>query len=80
MVVGCGDSELLVIDLEKLVVNPKLIKEVQAELEQVLNAVRDRGIEIDKEMAPQTLAQAEAIEKELQVALEEVQRLKGTLK
>lgn len=80
MVVGCGDSELLVIDLQKLVINPELIKEVQAELDHVLNAVAERGVEINKAMAPQTLAQAEVLEKELKAALEEVQKLKGNLK
>jgi hypothetical protein len=78
--IACGDSELLVIDLEKLVVNPELIKDVQAELDQVLKAVAKRGVEINKEMAPQTLAQAELLEKELTAALEEVKRLKGSLK
>ncbi|CAG0936697.1 hypothetical protein TFLX_05580 [Thermoflexales bacterium] len=78
--VGCAGSEWAVIDLRKLVINPELIKEVQAELDEVLKAVAERGVEINKAMAPQTQAQAEALEKELTTALEEVRKLTGKAK
>jgi len=78
--IACGGTELVVIDLRKLVVNPEVIKEVQSELEEVLKVAAERGVEINKSMAPQTKAQAELLEAELKAALEEVQKLKGTLK
>ncbi len=80
VLIVCGDSKMLVIDLDKLAINPEVIKEVQAELDQVLKVVAEHGVEINRAMAPQTLAQAEVLEKELTVALEEVKRLKGGLK
>ena len=78
--IGCAQSEWAVIDLRKLVINPALIKEVQAELDEVLKVVAERGVEINKAMAPQTQAQAEALEKELTAALEEVRKLTGRKK
>jgi len=79
--VACpGGSEILVIDIHDLLINPELVQEVQVELEQVMKAVQERGVALNKAMAPQTKAQAEALEKELEVALEEIKRLKGTLK
>ncbi len=78
--IACGGTELVVIDLEKLVTNPEIINEVKAELEEVLKVAGERGIELNKAMAPQTKAQAELLETELKAALEEVQKLKGTLK
>jgi hypothetical protein len=80
VLIACGDSKMLVIDLDKLAINPEVIKEVQAELDQVLKVVAEHGVEINQAMAPQTLAQAEVLEKELTAALEEVKRLKGGLK
>jgi hypothetical protein len=77
---GCDGSDVVIIDLRQLVVNPDVIQEVQAELNQVLQAVHDRGIELNRTMAPQTLAQAELLENELKAALEEVQKMKGGLK
>lgn len=80
VLIACGDSKMLVIDLDKLAINPEVIKEVQAELDQVLKVVAEHGVEINRAMAPQTLAQAEVLEKELTAALEEVKRLKSGLK
>jgi hypothetical protein len=78
--IACGGTELVVIDLGKLLVNPELINEVRAELDEVLKIASERGVQLTKALAPQTKAQAELLETELKAALEEVQKLKGNLK
>ncbi|MFL7808024.1 MAG: hypothetical protein AB8I80_05315, partial [Anaerolineae bacterium] len=76
----CMDTQLYVIDIERLVINPDDIKVVQAQLNEALQAVAVRGKEIAQDMAPQTLEQAEMLEADLHGALEEVQALKNRLR
>ncbi len=85
---GCGlnystcaaDSGFYLIDLERLVINPDDIKVVQAQLNETLKAVGVRAQRVAKDMAPQTLAQAELLEEQLEGALKEVKAIKAELK
>lgn len=78
--VGCGGgSDWVVIDLGKLVVNPESIKDVQAELEKVWPAVKERATELSLAIAPQTLAQAKLLEEQLTDALNAVGQMKEKL-
>jgi hypothetical protein len=78
--ISCGNSDWVVIDLRKLVVNPEVIDEVRTELSQVLDAAAKLGADVTKAMMPQTVEQAQALEKYLADALAEVQQKKETLK
>ena len=75
----CWQSELWVVDLKRLLVNPDDIRVVREQLDHVMRAVESRGVEIAKDMQPQTRQQAEFLEQQLEVALREVQELKNQL-
>lgn len=78
--INCGGSDYVVIDIRKLLENPEIIRSVQEELTLVLDTVAKRGLEISKEMAPQTKEQMDVIEKELTAALEEVRRMRESMR
>lgn len=75
----CFDSRLFLIDIERLVINPADIKVVKKQIGEVLDAVKDRGPEVARDMAPRTAEQAELLEKALSEALDEVKKLKKDL-
>jgi len=64
-----------VVDTNILVSNPELINEVENELKQVIQAARERSVEIDKALGPQTKKEAQILEAELKAALKEVQTM-----
>jgi len=72
----CWQSELFVIDVEKLVINPKEIDVLREQVDVLLNAAGERGSEVTQAMQPQNLAQAELLEEQLSAALKEVQKIK----
>lgn len=75
----CWQSELFLLDIEKLLINPAEIDQVREQVNTLLEAVSSRAKEVQQDMQPKTLAQAELLEQELQEALEEVQQLKERL-
>jgi hypothetical protein len=78
--VQCPGSRWIVIDPGELAVNPELMKQVRDELNQTLDEVGKLGVDVARKQGPQTRAQAEQLESELEAALKEVRELKKTLK
>jgi hypothetical protein len=70
-----GSDTPIVVDTNILVSNPELINEVENELKQVIQAARERSVEIDKALGPQTKKEAQILEAELKAALKEVQTM-----
>ena len=75
----CLDSRLFIIDVERLVINPGDIKVVQKQVGDLLKGVEARATEVAQDMAPQTVEQADLLEKNLTAALTEVRRIKKEL-
>ena len=84
---GCGPnrstcvagSETWLIDLETLVINPEDIRIVQAQLDEMFHAIKVRAAEVEIEMRPQNLKQVEILEEQLNIALDELKRIRGEL-
>jgi hypothetical protein len=75
----CFQTDLFIIDVRKLIINPKEIDVLREQVNVLLEAAGARGQELAREMQPQNLAQAELLEENLAAALEEVQALKERL-
>lgn len=75
----CFQTDIWIIDLKRLIINPDDITVVQDQLNQALKALGTRADEVGKNMRPQTIEQAEMLEQHLKQALDEVQRLKKEL-
>lgn len=74
-----GGSGVLVVDLDDLVINPETIEVVRAKMNEVLDGIQVRSVELGKEMEIKTKAQAEVLGKELDAALEEVKQVQKRL-
>ena len=72
----CWNSELFMIDIKQLVINPDEINVLRDQLDEVFKAVEVRALEVEADMAPKNLEQAEYVESQLQNALKHVQNLK----
>jgi predicted nucleic acid-binding Zn-ribbon protein len=64
------------IDIKQLVINPDEINVLRNQLDEVFKAVEVRALEVEADMAPKNLDQAEYVESQLQEALKHVQTLK----
>lgn len=64
----------------KTIEDKDILKELEIQLSDAMKAIRERGIELDKKFRPQSLADAEAVEKELEAALAELKEMKKDLK
>ena len=64
----------------RVIDNPDVLGLLHQQLEEAIGVVNERGIEIEKGLRPQSLAQAEALEKELKAALDELKAMKKGLK
>lgn len=64
----------------KTLEDPDILKVLEIQLSDVMKAIRERGIELDKQFRPRSLADAEAVEKELEAALAELKEMKKDLK
>jgi len=73
------NTELFVIDVERLVVNPDDIRVVQAQVGKLLEAVETRAPEVACDLAPRTAEQAALLEQGLKAALEKVKQIKKKL-
>jgi hypothetical protein len=60
--------------------DPNILKVLEIQLRDTIKAIQERGIELDKQFRPQSLADAEAVEKELEAALAELKKMKKDLK
>jgi hypothetical protein len=57
-----------------------ILKVLEIQLNDAMKAIQDRGIELEKQFRPRSLADAEAVEKELEAALAELKEMKKDLK
>lgn len=76
----CYNTELFVLDVRELVINPGDIDLVREQFGEFLNVVQARGEEVTKAMTPQSVEQIDLVEGELKAALAEVQALRKQLK
>ncbi|MCO5183991.1 MAG: hypothetical protein M9928_11640 [Anaerolineae bacterium] len=75
----CLDTLLYVLDVRQLVINPDDLGLVREQMDKFFNVVTERGAEVARAMAPQTLEQVDLVESELKAALEEIQVLRDRL-
>ncbi len=76
----CFRSDVFVLDIRKLVVNPDDIGVLREQLGTLVDALERQSVVVNKSMAPSTKAQAEVLEAELEKALKEVKAAKAKLK
>ena len=76
----CWRSDIFLINIKDLVINPADVTIVRQQMDAVLKAVQERGAEIAASMRPQTAAQIEMLEKQLSEALKELGTLKKEIK
>ena len=72
----CYQTDLFIIDLKTLVINPADIRVVQQQLKEVFSAVEERAAEVQHNMAPQSIEQINVLEDQLKGALDELANLK----
>jgi len=61
------------------VINPEDIRIVQAQLDEMFHAIKVRAAEVEIEMRPKNLKQVEILEEQLNIALDELKRIRGEL-
>jgi hypothetical protein len=76
---GCYRTDLWVLDTKTLVINPEDILVVRKQMDELFKAIEVRAAEVKVEMRPQNLKQVQVLEDQLNVALEELQRIKAEL-
>lgn len=64
----------------KQVEDPAILETLRGQMDEIISAVKDRGVEIEKGYGPRSLKDAETLERELKAALAEVQKMKKGLK
>lgn len=63
----------------KGVAEPEVLEMLREQLDEAIEAVEERGIEVEKGLKPRSVEEAETLEEELKAALDEVRKIKKDL-